>query len=443
MDLITIWSLYKGCKKGVKIAKWLNGLYYGDDTTLNTAKSYYDAADLPENSDKQVQYLLTAKTCFEQSIGQKKYIDATAYFYLAMCHLRIGEFNKSYEYIEKLQSISIDTSTVRKDYIEDIKQHAKELREVVKEIEQKVNKKQSNNSKSKKSQEKNIIGSLKILCNIIVVVIVIIGLFGVLEELSGGYISRKSSFSSYDKFKSDSGLHCSGSKFLYVDTSYVDYRGLSRAIENLGGCTVADFDERGNWVVFYNHKPVYSDGLTDYLRDGIKKAKVNGWDVIDFSLCNGKFAHLYGVGGGWSNHPELYVKINEGLQNHERFRFASFNSLGEWILSTNEYFRYSDDWIREFCYKAKQFYGNINYVYLSDKGRIAICEKGIYYENLPSNLVFELMHLDFIPTKIKFSDNGFYIITNDDGKYKYNLYNKKTIAKEIKRYYIRLVDFFV
>ena len=435
-SVTTIWSLYKGYKKGTKIANWLNDLYYGDETNLEVGKSYYDAAGQSENSDRQVQYLLTAVSAFEQSVGQKKYIDATAYFYLAMCHLRVGEFKKSYEYLDKLQSISTDTGVVKKDYIVDFKQHGKELREVIKDIEQKVKNKKRTTTENN-SKLPHFLRSL-FLC--LVLILSIGTVLGVVGNIFIDYYEQKNR-DPYVSFTSKCGLSCYGTESIYIDTTYADFSGLSRAASILGGCTVADFDEKGNWAIFQNEKALYSEDL--YFKNGIKEIQRNGWHVIDFSLCNKRFSLLYGGSGAWSNHLGLKAPIEVAHRDGGVFRFSSFNSSGEWILSTNKFIYYSDDRIKEFCYKAKQFYGNINYVYLSDKGRIAICENGIYFENLPSNIAFKLRYVDFIPTKIKFSDNGFYVITNDDGKFEYKLYNEKTVEKEIKRYCIRFFNNYI
>ena len=52
---------------------------------------------------------------------------------------------------------------------------------------------------------------------------------------------------------------------------------------------------------------------------------------------------------------------------------------------------------------------------------VVICQNGIFYSNIPTNLEVKLKSISFKPDKITFTDSGTYLITNENEAYSYNM----------------------
>ncbi len=52
---------------------------------------------------------------------------------------------------------------------------------------------------------------------------------------------------------------------------------------------------------------------------------------------------------------------------------------------------------------------------------IACCANGVYYQNVPSNVIDKIKSLSYIPKVVKFTDDGLYLITDGKSAYTYFL----------------------
>ena len=65
--------------------------------------------------------------------------------------------------------------------------------------------------------------------------------------------------------------------------------------------------------------------------------------------------------------------------------------------------------------KAGELYGDQKSISLTNLGVIICCERGVYYENIPTNIaekIKECLNQGWIPTQISFTDSGTYFISN-------------------------------
>lgn len=56
---------------------------------------------------------------------------------------------------------------------------------------------------------------------------------------------------------------------------------------------------------------------------------------------------------------------------------------------------------------------------VTNKGICVVCQRGIYYYNIPSNLETELKSLEYRPDHVTFTDSGTYLITTETQRYLY------------------------
>lgn len=98
---------------------------------------------------------------------------------------------------------------------------------------------------------------------------------------------------------------------------------------------------------------------------------------------------------------------------------TSFNDRGEFcIVTACDVF--CSVGIRQFINSAVGRFGECKYVFISEIGRIAICDNGIFYENIPLSVEQCLGVISFVPDYIKFSDTGCYCISDYMGNAKYD-----------------------
>jgi hypothetical protein len=70
---------------------------------------------------------------------------------------------------------------------------------------------------------------------------------------------------------------------------------------------------------------------------------------------------------------------------------------------------------------AKDKYGTIKDVCITNKGICVVCQNGIYYDNIPSNVEEKLKSIDFHPDHVAYTDSGTFLITTESGTYAYRL----------------------
>lgn len=98
---------------------------------------------------------------------------------------------------------------------------------------------------------------------------------------------------------------------------------------------------------------------------------------------------------------------------------TSFNDRGEYcIVTACDVF--CSVGISQFVNYAVGIFGECKYVFISEIGRIAICDNGIFYENIPQSVEQCLGEISFVPDYIKFSDTGYYCISDYMGMNRYN-----------------------
>jgi len=99
--------------------------------------------------------------------------------------------------------------------------------------------------------------------------------------------------------------------------------------------------------------------------------------------------------------------------------------------------------LRDFIHRSEQIYGDVNFMYMTERGRIAICDNGIYFESIPHTLAHHLSYIDFKPTQIKFLDNGAYVIIGDNGNYSTNLDYTKNFEQKVRKVLVNFFELFV
>lgn len=118
---------------------------------------------------------------------------------------------------------------------------------------------------------------------------------------------------------------------------------------------------------------------------------------------------------------EKLLEYKRGNLENDNIRSACFNDRGDWVIVSNAHYSYSSEKIGFFLKEAVSRYGALHSVSLTNNGIIACCTSGVYYKNIPLNVAEQIANLRFAPKVIKFTDNGFFLITDGKSQYIYHL----------------------
>lgn len=200
-----------------------------------------------------------------------------------------------------------------------------------------------------------------------------------------------------------------------------DYSYVHEAVkkwDTLRICTMADNNMCA--AVYDDCYYAYQNGAC---KDDLEFAYKDSGHIIDLNVTKSGSSVVIFDNNAYSycgTPSEFNRFISECNRKAQIVYSATFNDKGEYCIVSDECFYYSDG-LKSFLHKAIGKYGYFRYVFISELGQIAICERGIYFENIPNNVAQQLGEIHFRPDYVKFNDSGNYCISNKDGSARYRL----------------------
>jgi len=195
-----------------------------------------------------------------------------------------------------------------------------------------------------------------------------------------------------------------------VDFSYV--RNSVKSWDSMRICAMSD---NGMCAAIYKSNGYSLQCNACY--DGIEYVRGKQETIIDLNVTkSGSSIIIYGRNGYYPHCcPSNFIdSLSNCNKNSEEILSATINEHGDYCIVTNGHVYFTNS-LASFIDRAKSRFVSFRYAFISELGKIAICEKGIYYENIPTNLEHALMKISFIPDYIKFTDSGYYSISNKTG----------------------------
>ncbi|MFR9620787.1 MAG: hypothetical protein SNH63_06165 [Rikenellaceae bacterium] len=188
-------------------------------------------------------------------------------------------------------------------------------------------------------------------------------------------------------------------------------------------CRIGAFSMNGAAVIYWgDYDYFHTAELPVELQRIVRDYYNSRFKVRDITLTDGgNYAILYGDNGYNVKcaYDDFKLKLKAYNNLKEIISSMSFNDRGDWAIIGKNYYSYSSSRVGDFIEQGRQLYGDIYSIAFSDIGMIACFERGIYYENIPLNLQQKLSNLSFKARFIKFSDEGFYLITDGITEYAY------------------------
>lgn len=214
----------------------------------------------------------------------------------------------------------------------------------------------------------------------------------------------------------------SGSSRDYTDNATA-LTYITTHIKEKEECRLGAITENGKGVVIYGNNGYCYSLIPDGMSETIKELNSNQNKISSVSLTgSGYYCVVYGR-NGWSGVVPDGMKeyLNKFNENREEIKSVSICENGNYAIVTDEHFIASNSTDLSNMRSANDKYGPIKHVCITDKGICVVCQNGIYYDNIPSNLEAKLKSIDFHPDHVAFTDSGTYLITTESGAFACNM----------------------
>ena len=137
---------------------------------------------------------------------------------------------------------------------------------------------------------------------------------------------------------------------------------------------------------------------------------------------SGYYCIVFGRNGWYGYVPEgLKTTLNQYNSNKEDIYCISIAENGDYVVISDKHLYASNTIDMSNLKKATEKYGHVKYACVTNRGLIVVCEKGIFYSNIPTNLEVALKSINFRPDKVVFTDSGTYLITNENEAFWYHM----------------------
>lgn len=174
-----------------------------------------------------------------------------------------------------------------------------------------------------------------------------------------------------------------------------------------------------------NHKGIYvyggngynSNGLNSDMKDALSYCNKNKFTVNDVAVTDvGWWCVVYENTLYKGNVPEDCKKALDGFaKNNEKILSISISENGNYAIVTDSHYEASNSFDSKILGQAIERYGRIRSVCITNRGILVTCANGIYFWDVPSNVIDKLQKKNGTPTLVRYTDSGTYMAFDGDG----------------------------
>ena len=240
--------------------------------------------------------------------------------------------------------------------------------------------------------------------------------------LSAGGIEKRINITQSQTYAKN-GMSMSGTTRAYVDNAKaLSY--LTTSIKGWNKCRLGAITENGAGVVVYGVNGYSTTGnLNSFFVSKIKELNNQKETFKSLAATNyGYYCIVYGRNGWYGYVPErLKTILSQYNSNKEDIYCVSIAENGDYVVISDKHLDASNTTDMSNLKKASEKYGHVKYACVTNRGLVVVCERGVFYSNIPTNLEVALKSITFRPDKVVFTDSGTYLITNENESYNYNM----------------------
>lgn len=199
---------------------------------------------------------------------------------------------------------------------------------------------------------------------------------------------------------------------------------LTETINKNNACQNGAITEKIGVIIYGDYGYAHTGGFPSKLAETIKDANANKHTIHDITLSNNGnyWCILYGNGGWHAMASEgFYSKLREYLGNNEKVRSVAIRDNGDYVIVSDKHFYASTTELKDFIIAARDKYGTVHSVSLSNKGIVVCAENGVCYKNIPTGTLdrLKIAAPQFKIRYVKFTDTGTCLITDGKSRYDY------------------------
>ena len=240
--------------------------------------------------------------------------------------------------------------------------------------------------------------------------------------LSAGGVEKRINITQSQTYAKN-GVSMSGSTRAYTDNA-TGLSYLTTCIKGWEKCRLGALTESGAGVAVYGGNGYATTGnLNSSFVAKIKELNGNKETFKSVTATSsGYYCIVYGRNGWYGSVPtDMKLKLNQYNNDREDIYCVSIAENGDFVIITDKHIYASNSTDKANLNKASTKYGHIKYACVTNRALVVICQNGIFYSNIPTNLEVKLKSISFKPDKITFTDSGTYLITNENEAYSYNM----------------------
>ena len=240
--------------------------------------------------------------------------------------------------------------------------------------------------------------------------------------LSAGGVEKRINITQSQTYAKNN-VSMSGTTRAYTDNATaLNY--LTTSIKSWNKCRLGALTESGAGIAVYGSNGYATTGNLN--SSFIAKIKELNNQKETFksvtTTSSGYYCIVYGRNGWFGYVPEsMKTVLNQYNSDREDIYCVSIAENGDYVIISDKHIQASNSTDMTNLKKASEKYGHIKYASITNRGLVVVCENGIYYSNIPTNLEVKLKSISFRPDKIVFTDSGTYLITNESETYSYNM----------------------
>lgn len=205
---------------------------------------------------------------------------------------------------------------------------------------------------------------------------------------------------------------------------YTDYAMgmayLRDKITENNGSRLGAFTTNGEGVIIYKNNVAFMVSLPTYFSDKLKSidGRINSVALTH----SGYYCVVYDRNAWYGYVPDqMKTKLNEFNANAEEILAVSISENGDFAIVTDEHFFASNSSDTSNMNAAKDKYGDIKDVCITNLGICVVCKNGIYYDNIPTVVEEKLKSISFHPDYVSYTDSGTYLISDETNACEYRL----------------------
>lgn len=192
---------------------------------------------------------------------------------------------------------------------------------------------------------------------------------------------------------------------------------LTKNLKETNSCQHGAITERIGIYIKGDYGYCYTAGMNTNFIEKIKELNQKEIKITSVAITNsGYYCLIYGNNGWFGSVPAaMSARLNEFNANRETIYSISISENGDFAIVTNEHFYASNSTDHDNMIKAKDMFGQIKDVCITNKGITVVCQNGIYYHNIPTSVEERLKTCTERPDHIRFTDSGTFLISYENG----------------------------